>query len=156
MVDVGPWLSRMNMIYRPGATVGTFFYIDGLEPILDKIKNDAYILLNISNVADKPVDVPPNKKLYIFSWAVDPFEFDWFLTVYNKNPHSHFIVLCEGRAGELANLERVTHIGLCFAKGWIQAVKHHGKRPYSPLADRKLKISCHASMNLNGMSLPSY
>ena len=142
---VAPWLGRMNIEYQSKSTVGTLFYIDGLESILDQVDDNTYILLNISNVADKPISVPLGKKLYIFSWAVDPFEYKWFMSIYADNPDSHFIVLNEGRPGALSDLDRVTHIGLYFAKGWIQAVKHHGQRPYTPLHEKDLKISCMSS-----------
>jgi hypothetical protein len=139
------WLGHMNIEYQPKSTSGTFFYIDGLEPILDQVDNNTYILLNISNVVDKPISVPLGKKLYIFSWAVDPFEYNWFTTIYNANPDSHFIVLYEGRPGALSELDRVTHIGLYFSKGWIQAIKHHGLRQCTPTHEKDLKISCMSS-----------
>jgi hypothetical protein len=67
------------------------------------------------------------------------------MSVYHSNPTSHFVVLYEGRPGALETLDRVTHIGLHYSKGWIQAVKHHGQLSYTPLKNRNLKISCMSS-----------
>lgn len=117
--------------------IDEIFQCNGIESILSKIHNHAYICLNVDVTASNYDTFPEGHGLYVLSFSQEIFVEDWFLQVYNKHKTARFIILGNFYPGDLAKFNRVQFIRILDCLWYKQHVN------YQPIdwSLKKYKIS---------------
>lgn len=105
--------------------IDEIFQCNGLGHILSKIKDNAFVCLNVCVNSLNFDTFPEGYDLYVLSFSQEIFDEDWFMQVYNTHHKSRFLIIGNFYPGDLEKFDRVDFVRILDCLWYKNQLNYH-------------------------------